>query len=285
MKDPIILIDANSIGARAVFTVGNLSFQEMPTGVIYGFLKEVQRIFEEFKTNRICFFWDAKASLRKLFFPNYKVKRSDNRTQREKDVWIVAHEQYDLLRDEILPSIGWKNQFYADGFEADDLLAQAVSQLPWNEKLIMVTTDEDMYQCLQACDIYNQASKKVITTKTFEDKYGIKPERWAEVKSIAGCKSDEVPGIVGVGEKTAIKFLNGELKRTTKAYQNIVCPNGTAIIHRNRQLVTLPFKDTPTLRFQKNELSLDNFVQICEKYGMVSLLGHYSLRSWEDTLK
>lgn len=284
MKDPIILIDANSIGARAVFTVGNLSFQEMPTGVIYGFLKEIQRIFEEFKTNRICFFWDSKISLRKLLFPDYKMKRSDNRTQREKDVWIVAHEQYTLLREEILPLIGWKNQFYADGFEADDLLAEATTRLPTSEHLIMVTTDEDMYQCLSRCDIYNQGKRQVITAKMFTEKYGIKPEQWAEVKAIAGCKSDEVPGIVSVGETTAIKFLKDELKRTTKAYQNIVCPNGQKIIERNRQLVVLPFEDTPTLRFKKNELSLDAFIQICEKYGMVSLLGHYSLRSWEDMM-
>lgn len=286
-KPPIILIDGNCIGARSVFTVGNLSYQEMPTGVIYGFLKEVQRIFEEFESNRICFFWDSRTSLRKLIFPNYKVKRHDNRTQREKDTWALAYEQYNKLQTEILPFIGWNNQFLEEGYEADDLLCLATQTLKAkaDDQIIMVTSDEDLYQCLDLCDIYNPAKKNptemLFTKRKFHTKYGINPMYWADVKAIAGCSSDEVPGIVGVGEKTAIKFLIQDLPRTTKAYQNIISPNGKAIIERNKPLVTLPFEGTPALRFQENKLKIRNFVSVCEDYGMVSLLGHYSYKSWE----
>lgn len=283
-KPKVILIDSSSVGARALFTMGSLSYKEMPTGVIYGFLKTIQDIATEFKTNDFMFFWDSKKSLRRELFPEYKIKRVDKRTKKEKEMWEIAYEQYDNLRLNILPNFGWLNQFISKGYEADDLLHQAASQLHKNHEVIMVTTDEDMYQTLEYCSIYKPSTKKEFDQLDFINKYGINSSDWSTVKALAGCKSDEVPGIPGIGEKKAIQFIRRELKRSTKAYQSIISELGREIVKRNRPLVTLPFEGLPELEFWENDFNFDAFVKLCDDLGMVSLLGHYSRREWETIL-
>lgn len=91
------------------------------------------------------------------------------------------------------------------------------------------------------------------------------------VKAIAGCKTDEVPGVERVGEVTAIKFIKGELKDSTKAYLNII--NSYPIIERNTRLVVLPFLGTPTFKIRVNEYrELRNFVKMCEEFAFKSLM-------------
>lgn len=284
MKPTVILIDSGCIGARAVFTMGDLSYQEAPTGVIYGFLKEIQRLATDFKTNDIMFFWDSKISRRKEIFPEYKEKRSDNRTKKQKEIWEIAFEQYANLRLNILPEIGWQNQFIETGLEADDLLHQAAMQLHEKHDVIMVTSDQDMYQTLDYCTIHNPSTRKEFDRLDLLNKYGITPEEWVRVKTLGGCSSDEVPGIPGIGEKTAIKFILGTLKRHHKTYTAIVSGAWTKVLERNKKLVTLPFPGTSELEFWENEFNTGNFVKICEDLGMVTLLGHYSLTAWETIL-
>jgi DNA polymerase-1 len=283
-KSKVVLIDSGCIGARAVFTMGNLSYSEAPTGVIFGFLKEIQRIATEFKTNDLMFFWDSEFSKRKEIFPEYKEKRKDTRTEKEKEIWAIAFEQYTELFENILPSLGWTNQHKVYGLEADDLLHQAAMQLHEKHDVIMVTSDKDMYQSLNYCSIYNPATKVEIDRLDLLNKYGITPKEWATMKILAGCTSDEVPGIPGIGEKTAIKFILGELKRHLKSYNSIVCGTWKSTLERNSKLVVLPFEGTPELEFWENEFNFDNFVSLCEKLGMVSLLGHYSITEWERIL-
>jgi len=282
-KPRVVLIDSGCIGARAVFSMGDLSYHEAPTGVIFGFLKEIQKVATEFKTNDIMFFWDSEYSKRKEIFPEYKEKRADNRTKKEKEIWSIAFEQYEELFSNILPSIGFLNQHKAYGYEADDLLHQAAMQLheEGTHDVIMVTSDQDMYQSLSYCSIYNPSTKKEIDRLDFLNSHGITPEEWVKVKTLGGCSSDEIPGIPGVGEKTAIKFITRELKRHYKTYNAIVSGAWTSVLERNAKLVTLPYPGTPTLEFWQNEFSIDNFISVCERLGMVSLLGHYSLNEWE----
>ncbi len=284
MKPKIILIDSGCIGARAIFTMGDLSYNEASTGVIYGFLKEIQKVATEFKTNDIMFFWDSKASKRKEIFPEYKEKRSDNRTKKQKEIWSIAYEQYEELKINILPTIGWTNQFEEYGLEADDLLHQAAMQLHEKYDVIMVTSDQDMYQSLNYCTIYNPSARKEFDRLDLLNKHGVTPEEWVRVKTLAGCSSDEIPGIPGVGEKTAIKFILGDLKRHLKTYTAITSGAWTKILERNKLLVTLPFPGTPELEFWENDFDLKAFIEICEKLGMVTLLGHYSLTEWETIL-
>jgi len=280
-----ILVDGGSVGAKAKFSLGSLQMNMIPTGVIYGFLKEIQHLYEQFGSNDIIFFWDSKESLRRKIFPEYKIKRvRKKQSKREKDEWSITYEQYDRLRLEILPAIGFRNHFQVEGLEADDLLHKCAMDINEPDEVIMVTTDEDMYQSLMYCSMY-KGKKVLFTFDDFVNQFGIDPGFWSEVKAIAGCTSDEVPGVIGVGAKTAIKFIKQELGRKYKTYEAIVAPSGQAIIERNRKLVTLPFPGTPECDLVWNKFDIEYFVEFCEELGMTSLLGQYSLPVWERMLK
>jgi len=281
----IALIDANGIGAKSAFALQDLAMNEVPTGVVYGFLREILTIGIALRTNRLMFCWDSRRSLRRDLFPGYKEKRTDKRTKWEKEVWKVAYDQYDILREKVLPSIGWRNQFHFDGYEADDIMHQAAKQLHQEgHDPVIVSSDEDMYQSLVWADIYNPTKKSFFLPEDFEKKYGITPDKWHLVKAIGGCTSDTVPGVENVGEKTAIAYLKGELKRTTKKFQSIKQAESNGTLELYKRLVTLPFEGFPALKFQGDVFDVDNFVANCEGYELHSLLSRKSYARWEDFL-
>lgn len=276
-----ILIDSQCIGCASLFTMGDLRVNEIPTAVLYGFFKQLQSIYKGTKSNNFIFMWDSPHSKRKMIFPEYKLKRKE-RTQYEKDLWHTAYEQFRLLRQKYLPAMGFKNNLMVKGLESDDLLAKT-AQVYKNS--IIVTTDGDLLQCLPYCNIWNPRKKELIIDKDFEDEWKIYSGRWGEVKAIAGCKSDEVPGIQGVGEKTAIKYLTLQLKQNSKAFKSITSSEGEEIIKRNKELVILPFKDTPIQLLKKNKPNFEAFEKICNELQMGSLLKGNNLKTWMDLLE
>ena len=178
----------------------------------------------------------------------------------------------------VLPKLGFKNNFIQTGMEADDLIA-AITQ-NYDVELVIISADQDLYQLLTpTVSMYSSKGKKLTTDKSFTKEYGIKPDKWARVKQIAGCSTDNVKGIEKVGEKTAIKYIKDELGKKTKAYNNIV--QGDAIIERNEALVKLPFKGTkiPKIRLP-GPLYLANFVEITDEYGFRSMQQVGQLNQW-----
>lgn len=280
MKGQKILVDSQCIGCASLFTMGDLRINEIPTAVIYGFFKQLQSIYKGTKSNNFIFMWDSSSSKRKMLFPEYKLKRKE-RTQFEKDLWATAHEQFYLLRNKYLPAMGFKNNLMVKGLESDDLLAKT-AQVYKNS--IIVTTDGDLLQCLPYCNIWNPRKKKLITDKDFKDEWGIYSGRWGEVKSCAGCVSDEVPGVKGVGEKTAIKYILGTLKHNFKTFKAIESKEGQKIIERNKPLVILPFKNTPIQLLKKNKPNFEEFEKICKELQMYSLLEGNNLQVWMEIL-
>ena len=113
--------------------------------------------------------------------------------------------------------------------------------------------------------------------------YKVTPEDWGKVKAIAGCSSDGVPGVSGVGESTACKYLTKMLPKTYKTYKTI--EKSTELINFNKQLVILPFKGTPDLVVKnKNKLSLEKFITISQRYGFDSFLKKENLDQWKTYL-
>lgn len=255
-----------------------LKANEMETGAIFGFLRNLLYLAQHFHCNNFIFCWDSRGSDRKDIFPEYKHKRTkDRKDDPEKDALFQSvFRQSDQLKNDILPRMGFKNSFSQVGKEADDILAILVLHY---ENILMVSNDEDMFQMLDMCDLWNNSKQKLWSERSFIKEYGIKAPVWAEVKAIGGCKSDEVPGIVGVAEKTAIKYILGNLKETTKAYKAIYA--GEDIIKRNRELVTLPIDGTDICTLQKNELDYHEFLKICRELWLNSFLDHLGT-DWEN---
>jgi DNA polymerase-1 len=282
----VIILDSNAVCHKAKHSMESLSYEEKKVGIIFGYFVQMLKLAKDHKSNQFAHTWDSKSSNRLKLFPAYKEKRrmGVDKTEEEIEYDGLAYEQFDMIRDEIIPAMGFKNNFHYPGFEGDDLIASIIDNSGEEQELVMVTGDEDMFQCL--CDgVVMQRKKGVYTHKDFMKEYGIPAYKWAEVKAIAGCSTDEVPGIRGVGEKTAIKYLLNMLKPTTKAFTDITSQAGKEIIARNRKLVTLPFKNTPDLILQKDtKLSLDAFCDVCNKYSFQHLLKKENLSQWKRYL-
>lgn len=276
-----IIIDSNCIGSMSLFAMGDLRVNEIPTAVIYGFLRQLQTLYTELQSSNFVFTWDSKESLRKEIFPEYKLRRKENRTARERLIWESAHNQFNQLRTKYLPRMGFTNQLIAKGFEADDILARVAKS--WGNSII-VTTDNDLLQCLGYADIWSPRKKILITKETFEEEWGIHPDDWGKAKAIAGCNSDSVPGVQGVGEKTAVKYLQRKLKVDSKKYKSITSLLGQRITARNKPLVILPFENTPKFVLRANKYNFQGFEDVCHELQMLSLLSGKNLRTWKKIL-
>jgi len=282
--EPIIIVDCNALCHKAKHTLSELTSETMHVGVIFGFLLQTLKLAKTEKSSRFAFCWDDKASHRRKLFPAYKEGRRVAKTEKSpEDIEIdnAAYAQFDRLYDEILPKIGFKNNFKFSGYEGDDLIASIVDNSDVGQPVVIVSGDEDMLQCL-VDGVEINTGKKRVTKKSFKEEYGISPEYWALVKSIAGCKTDEVPGIKGVGEKTTIKYINDTINKNTKAYMNITCPEGKTIIARNWPLVKLPFKGCPNIDIIPDELDFDAFMDVCNELNFQSILRKDSLQQWKE---
>lgn len=266
MENPIVILDCNNLCYQAFFTMGNLSNEELPVGVIYGFLRRLATIAKKFNTKEFYFVFDSQRSYRKKIYPEYKAKRKTNPVENIEHLY----NQISQLRMEVLPDLGFKNIFLAPSYESDDVIAYIVRN-DNKRNYIIVSTDTDLWQLLNYhVSVYN--FKEVLTRKWFmEYSGGLDPWFWGEVLAIKGCTSDNVKGVDGVGEKTALKYLRGELQ-TGKALLDI--NNNKELIQFNRQLVHLPFKGKKgiELEFRKDKTTRRKFDFIFDKFRFVSLL-------------
>jgi len=212
-------------------------------------------------------------------YPEYKMKRRQELSDEEKKSWEAAHRQFNVLRKGILPDLGFNNVFMQSKYEADDVIAKLVMDYSWKNKPFVVTSDDDLLQLLDYCHIYNPGKDKIITAQTFKNEYGITPSQWVEVKKIAGCTSDNVKGIQGVGVKKAIQFIRGEMNPDTKTYEKII--NGTSTIDFNEKIVKLPLTGTQKFDVGVNEFSTIEFCRMCRDYGIRVLRDKTKLEEWK----
>ena len=280
-----VLLDCNNICHIAMHSMGDLSHREMRTGVIFGFFLKLLAVAREFETHGFVMCWDSRRSIRQKHFPDYKRKRREARREMTSDEeyrYLSMVEQTQQLREDILPQLGFKNNFIQTGYESDDLMAYIVKanrDLNW----LMVTSDNDMYQCLDYCDIYNPQTKKAINRNSFERKYGITPRQWVQAKAIGGCDSDNVPGVEGVADpkretSKALKYIRGELTKG-KIFDRIEASDD--LIDRNIALVALPLSGVNGMRLRLAECRFDrgDFRAVFDEYGFQSFLRDFN--KWE----
>lgn len=276
VETPLVLLDASFLGHRARSVIKGLSFEGSPTGVIYGVLEEIRALslHHRIMSNQMLMFFDSKTSHRKKFFPGYK-DRDKDMTEEEIQERIQMKEQLERLRSEILPDIGFP-VYRQPGLESDDLIAQACIQLRNRGTMrphTIVSADGDLLQCIVQDIIswYDPIRDKYLDHLGLYKEKGIEPDQWAEVKVIAGCSGDRVPGVPGVGEVTAIKYITGTLNPTYKKYKAIIAKESLPIMERNRLLVVLPHAKTQEIDIQRPNYNPDKFWNWVEKLGFSSL--------------
>ena len=272
--NPVLLIDTNYLCHRAFHAMEDLFYGDRGTGAVFGVLRDIVSLTEEFKTNRVVFAFDVGGGgHRRGILPTYKGTRAARHatdTPEDQEARKNFFEQVVLLRTRYLPAAGFRNVFSCAGFEADDIIAAIAAALPATDEGVIVSADQDLWQCMRAnvwC--WNLHTRRATTAEVFRERWGLEPHEWADVKAYAGCSTDDVPGVPGVGEATAARWLRGELGAHTQAFQKIRAAR--ALYRRNLPLVRLPFPGTPQFEIQRDEVTEKSWQQLTEDLGMHSI--------------
>jgi DNA polymerase-1 len=203
----LAVIDGKSVFYRGYYAMPNLSLPDgTPTGGVYGFASIAIELIKKLEPDYVAVAWDkSKTNIRKRreIYPEYKANR--------KPAPADFYAQVPILK-ELLDAFGWP--FYElDDYEADDILGAFAKQA--TEKGIetcLLTSDLDALQLVgpltKVYAIKNGLSNiEEFDVAYFEGKYGIDVEQFLDLKSLKGDSSDNLPGVPGIGEKTAVTLL------------------------------------------------------------------------------
>lgn len=267
MPAPVVCVDVPYLCYRAFYATGGLSHRGDATGVVFGVMRAVKDLEAKWPLCRLVFCFDHGKGLREQEFPGYKAtrraKRKEEMKNREKRrMWDGFRGQVEALRTTLLRKAGYRNVLAQSGYEADDLMATVVRHFRSSFKQIgqpcppinLVSGDHDLYQLVsKSVQVYHPSAGggggEFITRGKFEANFHLPPKAWADVKALAGCGTDDVPGMDGVGEKKAAAFYAWALaggegncpglsRDRCAAVQEFICGPEFA---RNKRLVTLPF--------------------------------------------
>ena len=279
--DKIILLDGNSLSYRAFYAMPALKNKKgLYTNSVYGFTLMLERILEDTKPKYALVAFDkGKETFRHKSYEAYKGTRDKTPTE------LV--EQFGYVR-ELIESYGIKYEEHFD-YEADDIIGTyAKIAEKAGLEVIIVSGDKDLTQ-LASDNITVYYTKRGVTeidyyTPEFiNEKYGLTPQQIIDMKGLMGDKSDNIPGIPGVGEKTAIKLLT-EYETVENVLENIDNISGKKLKERltegkedailSKKLATI-FTDVPVdnkiedLTFKENR---EKKKELFEKLEFVSFL-------------
>jgi DNA polymerase-1 len=220
MTKRLAIIDGKSVFYRGYYAMPNLSMRDgTPTGGVYGFAAMSLELMKKLKPDYVCVAWDKpKTNIRKRLeiYPEYKAGR--------KPAPSDFYAQVPLL-NELLEAFSWP-LYEADDYEADDILCTLAEQA--NEQGIevcLITSDLDALQCVSPLT-HVYALKKGFSNierfdpASFEAKYGLRVDQFLDLKSLKGDSSDNIPGVPGIGEKTAVTLLQ-EYETLDNVYENL----------------------------------------------------------------
>jgi len=205
--DELFLIDGNSLVYRAFFALPEsiATSTGFPTNAIFGFASMLVKILTEHGTKPTVVVWDAGSSGRKEVYADYKAQRT-SRPDLLKEQW----PHFEPLVD----AFGYTN-VRLDGFEADDVIATLAERAREQSiPVVIVTGDRDAFQLIDPAGLVSvMATARGITeTKLYDnqaviDRYGIEPELIPDFYGLKGDTSDNIPGVPGIGDKTASQLL------------------------------------------------------------------------------
>ncbi len=205
-KGKFIIIDGNSLMHRAFYALPNLTNSKgFHTSVIYGFINMINKIKEEYKPQYIGIAFDTKApTFRHQEYAGYKAGRLKMAEE--------MAEQIPVLK-EVLTAMNIR-QVEIDGFEADDIIGTVAARCDEEGiPTLIVTGDKDAFQLISD-NVHTLMTKKGISeieeydTAKLHEKYGISPAQITDLKGLMGDASDNIPGVPGVGEKTALELIH-----------------------------------------------------------------------------
>ncbi len=295
----IILIDGHSIAFRAFYALPEtlVTKDGFPTNVIHGFLMMLSKLVKDYEPEQIIVTWDiSKTTFRSEIFPDYKA----NRTSSPEIFKVQIKSLQQLLKNFNIP------QVTAEGFEADDVLGSLAFKFnKENKEVHILTGDRDSFQLI------NNSTKILFTRKGisnievfdqsfFEESFQISTEQYIEYLALKGDPSDNIPGVPGIGEKTA-KSLLIKYKTISNILDNVesLSPKIRDSLIQNKELLELSRKlatikkdlklELPTLTIHDsiffNEKILNNCIEDINSYELNRFLGTSEAKKNETTNK
>lgn len=197
----LYLIDGNSYVYRAFYAIKGLTNSKgFPTNAIYGFTTTLLKIIREKKPDGVAVFFDTPAPTeRHRIFEGYKAQRPETPGELVQQLPHIR-EMIDAFNISI---------FEMPGYEADDLIGTVAKEAgKKRSNVFIVTADKDMLQLVdENIKIYDPVKDRILDDKYVKEKFGVAPERVPEFMALTGDVADNIPGIKGVGEKTAKELL------------------------------------------------------------------------------
>lgn len=216
----LVLIDGKSVFYRGYYAMPGLSLKDgTPTGGVFGFASLALEVIKKLNPDYVAVAWDKRGTnIRKRLeiYPQYKAGRKPA----PPDFYVQIPLLYELLE-----AFNWP-LYELDDYEADDIMGTLAKQAG-DQKIetCLITSDLDVLQCIGPfTHVY--ALKKGFSdieqfdVEYFENKYGINVEQFLDLKSLKGDSSDNIPGVPGIGEKTAIQLLQ-DYKTLNGVYEHI----------------------------------------------------------------
>jgi DNA polymerase-1 len=248
-KPELFLIDGNSLAYRAFFALPESigTSDGRPTNAIYGLASMLVKIIDEHHPAGVVVAWDAGMSGREVTYDLYKAQRKPRPD--------LLREQWPNLMP-LVEAFGYTN-VKVEGFEADDVIASLSRQAREEGIAVMVVTgDRDAYQLVGPGVRVMSTSRGITETKIYDEaavqeRYGVPPDLITDLMGLRGDTSDNIPGVPGIGEKTATQLLQqfGTLERVlasvdeisgAKRKQNLVEHADDA--RMSKQLATLQYE-------------------------------------------
>jgi DNA polymerase-1 len=221
MHDELFLIDGNSLAYRAFFALPEsiATSTGFPTNAIFGFASMLVKIMTEYGPRATIVAWDRGHSGRREVYPEYKAQRS-SRPDLFKQQWPHL--------EPLVESFGYVN-VSLEGFEADDVIATLAEQAKAKGIPVkIVTGDRDSFQLVDDGVEIMATARGITETRTYDrqgvkDRYDIWPELVPDFIGLKGDTSDNIPGVPGIGDKTAAQLLNefGDLEGVLAAAETI----------------------------------------------------------------
>lgn len=221
MAKRLVIIDGKSVFYRGYYAMPGLSTADgTPTGGVYGFAALSLELIKQLEPDYVCVAWDKRGTnirRRLAIYPDYKAGR--------KPAPPDFYAQIPILH-ELLAAFSWP-LYEFDDYEADDIMATLDKHAEQHGGIetYLITSDLDALQILDQ-NTYLYALKKGLTNidkfdiPAFEKRYGIRIGQFLDLKSLKGDSSDNIPGVPGVGEKTAVKLLQ-QFETLDGVYENL----------------------------------------------------------------
>ena len=247
MKENIVIIDGSSLLYRAFFAIPHLSDpQGRPTNAVYGFLNMLLKLYSELNPQYVAVAFDkGKYTFRNDLYDGYKATR--------KEAPDDLRPQFALIR-EVLDCLGI-SVLEQEGYEGDDIIGTLAKNMAAEGYAVdVVTGDRDALQ-LVTNDVTVYLTKKgitqmlAVTPAVMEEEYGYTPAQVIEMKALMGDTADNIPGVPGVGEKTALKLIS-QFGSVTGVYEHLADVKGKKLQEKladNKDKALLS-KDLATIR-------------------------------------